>query len=494
MLVPENNHNTAVIDIGSNSVRLVIYRIEGRSIWPLFNEKILAGLGRDLRQTECLHPQGKKDTLIALRRFKAILESYTLSKVHVVATAALRDAADGPEFAHEIERVTGFKVRTLTGREEAHYAGQGVRCGQLEAEGFVGDLGGSSLELINLDPQSTFKGLTLPLGPFALGAPKPMDVEKTYALIRAQLDPLRSQFRAKTFHAVGGAWRNLALIWMMKVNYPLQIVQQFELSARDALTIARLVAIQSPTSLEKFPGVSKRRMENISYAALVLQGLIECFEIETICFSANGLREGLLFDDLPEAYKNLDPLIEGCANFGARHGISENLGPALAAWATEFYDSVDVDRPSEKLIKAAAKLSDIGARLHPDHRADLVCDQVLRAPIPGQNHAERVFLACALYTRYSGDAYTKEPVLVSRILGDERHLQATQLGLTLRLGCDLSAKSDKLLKMAHIRQDDKTLIVSAKAGWDDLLLGEQTRKRARALASALKLSLRTESY
>lgn len=146
------------------------------------------------------------------------------------------------------------------------------------------------------------------------------------------------------------------------------------------------------------------------------------------------------------------------------------------------------------MIRAAAKLSDIGARLHPDHRADLACDQVLRAPIPGQNHQERVFLACTLYTRYSGDAYTKEPVLVSRILGEDMLNQATQLGLLLRLGCDLSAKSAKLLGHAHIRQHELHLILSAKSGWEDLLLGEQTRRRARALAQALKLNLNIITY
>jgi exopolyphosphatase/guanosine-5'-triphosphate,3'-diphosphate pyrophosphatase len=147
------------------------------------------------------------------------------------------------------------------------------------------------------------------------------------------------------------------------------------------------------------------------------------------------------------------------------------------------------DKPPEKLIRASAMLSDIGARLHPDHRADLVCDQVLRAPIAGQTHKERVFLACTLFTRYSGDAYTKEPVLIDRILGEDGLQLATQLGLLLRLGCDLSAKSAKLMKLASVRQNDRQLTLRAEPGWEDLLLGEQTRKRARALAQALKLNL-----
>ncbi|MDV6329481.1 Ppx/GppA phosphatase family protein [Asticcacaulis sp. 201] len=491
------NYNTAVIDIGSNSVRLVIYRVEGRSIWPVFNEKVLAGLGRDLKNTNALHKGGMRESLIALRRFKAILESYDLNGVHVVATAAIREANDGPEFVAEVQRQTGFQIRVLTGAEEAYYSAQGVRCGHADARGVVGDLGGSSLELIHLEGEALGQGITLPLGPFALGAPKPIEADKTYDLIKSHLAPLEGRFHNAQFHAVGGAWRNLALIWMQKQNYPLHVIQQFELPAREALSISRLIASQSPSSLEKIPGVSKRRLENISYAALVLQGLIEILKFDTLCFSAYGLREGLLFDEFDASLQQEDPLIAGCAALGHRLGINDDLGPNLANWANEFYDSVNtfvIERPSQKLIRAAAQLSDIGARLHPDHRADLACDQVLRAPIAGQNHQERVFLACATYTRYSGDPYTKEPILVSRILGEDMLQQATQLGLLLRLGCDLSAKSAKLLSHAHLRQQDLHLILSAKSGWEDLLLGEQTRRRARALAQALKLNLNIITY
>ena len=485
------NYNSAVIDIGSNSVRLVIYRIEGRSIWPVFNEKVLAGLGRDMWTTGLLHQDGVRDSLIALRRFKAILESFELEGLHVVATAAVREARDGPDFVAAVKTQTGFDIRVLSGVEEAYYSAQGVHCGHLDAKGVVGDLGGSSLELIGLDIEPGHNGITLPLGPFALGAPKPVDAGKTYATIVRQLEPLKDRFSGGQFHAVGGAWRNLALIWMQKQNYPLHVIQQFELPAREALSIARLIALQSPSSLEKVRGITKRRVENIGYAALVLQGLIETFRFDSICFSAFGLREGLLFDALDPEVKDDDPLIAGCGALGSRLGLNDDLGPALSDWALAFYGRAEgiVDKPDDKLIRAAAKLADIGARLHPDHRADLVCDQVLRAPIAGQTHEERVFLACTLFTRYSGDAYLKEPVLISRILGEDGLTQATQLGLLLRLGCDRSAKSAKLLKLASVRQHDRQLSLSAQPGWEDLLLGEQTRKRARALAQALKLNL-----
>lgn len=486
---------SAVIDIGSNSVRLVIYFIEGRSVWSVFNEKVLAGLGRDLKDTNRLSVTGKNETLTVLRRFKAVLESYDLKELHVVATAACRDASDGAAFIAQIYLETGFQVRVLSGEEEAYYSAQGVRCGHQDAQGVMGDLGGSSLELIDLNAKPFEAGITLPLGPFALGAPKTLLLQQTYRHIMAQLEPYKERFKHERFHAVGGAWRNLAIIWLKKRLYPLQIVHQFEMEANEALDTAKFIASLSPASLERVPGIPKRRLENIAYAALVMQCLIETFGFKTIEFSAYGLREGLLYDDMSAQLQLEDPLIAGCKAWGTRLGIHDRIGLALADWAVRFFET-DYDNrfamPPVRIITAAAKLSDLGARLHPDHRNDLASDLVLRAPIPGQNHFERVFLAACLYTRYCGDPYPKDSELVSRILGEDGLRKATQLGLLLRLGCDLSAKSHKLLAHAKIALKDDQICLKADTGWESLLLGEQTKKRAKSLANQMGLGLHIE--
>jgi len=206
----------AVIDIGSNSVRLVIYLYEGQTLWPVFNEKILAGLGRDLRTSGRLNSQGRLETLTAMRRFKVILQTYTLQATYVVATAACREASDGAAFLLEIEAQTGLKVRILSGEEEAYFSAIGVKAGHYQSDGVMGDLGGSSLELRHLSALDVSDGVSLPLGPFALGAPAPLLLDHSQARINAILDPVADRFRAKTLHAVGGAWRNLALIWFKK--------------------------------------------------------------------------------------------------------------------------------------------------------------------------------------------------------------------------------------------------------------------------------------
>src|SRR5690349_20613794 len=218
-----DSRQAAVIDVGSNSVRLVIYRLDGRAIWTVYNEKALAGLGRDLPATGRLSPEGVETAVTALRRFRAVLDGWRAEDVTAAATAAVREAADGPAFLKRVRDETGLTVRVLSGEEEARYGAMGVIAGEPGAEGVVGDLGGSSLELVRLTSQSPDGGATLPLGPFALGAPRTLDMDRTRRLIDAALAPYSERFATRHFHAVGGAWRNLALFHMELADYPLRV-------------------------------------------------------------------------------------------------------------------------------------------------------------------------------------------------------------------------------------------------------------------------------
>ena len=244
----------AVIDVGSNSVRLVIYRLDGRAIWTVYNEKALAGLGRDVPAAGRLSPEGVEAAITVLRRFRALLDGWKADEVLTVATAAVRDAADGPMFLKRVRDETGLSVRLLTGEEEARYAALGVLAGDPGAQGVVGDLGGSSLELIRLDGQAPADGVSLPLGPFALGAPRPLTIDRTRRVIEAALAPHAARFAGREFHAVGGAWRNLALLHMELAGYPLRVAHQYEMGRSDAVDLARFVERQSKASLQRIEG------------------------------------------------------------------------------------------------------------------------------------------------------------------------------------------------------------------------------------------------
>jgi exopolyphosphatase/guanosine-5'-triphosphate,3'-diphosphate pyrophosphatase len=485
--------DAAVIDIGSNSVRLVVYRLEGRAIWTVFNEKVLAGLGRDLAKTGRLSPEGVVQTLQALKRFRAVLEAVGPAETFVVATAAAREAKDGRDFIDRVRDETGFVVRVLSGEEEAHYAAVGVLAGAPDAEGVVGDLGGASLELIRLSPTGASQGVTLPLGPFSLAGPQGgvagFDGERVRRLARERVQPVAADFRTDTFHAVGGAWRNLALLHMRLSGYPLHLVHQYEIGTAEALEAARLVAHQSKNSLDRIEGMSRKRSETLPYAAVVLETLIEHLQLKRIEISAFGVREGLLFEAMPPRVRGLDPLIEGCAALGARQGIADDLGAALDNWITPaFRDLTPLFGERDGILTAAAcRLSDVGARLHPDHRADLVFEQVLRAPIAGQNHVERCFLAVAAHARHATHFNPPELQTLERLLSPAQLRRGRALGATIRLACDLSGRSPSLLSHSRLALDKTHLTLAADPGFADLLLGEQTSKRANTAAQLLNL-------
>ncbi|MDP8916988.1 MAG: Ppx/GppA family phosphatase, partial [Pseudomonadota bacterium] len=415
--------DVAVIDVGSNSVRLVLYRLEGRAIWTVYNEKVLAGLGREVSRTGRLNPEGVTTALAALRRFRAVLDGARPSEIYTAATAAVREAQDGSDFIARVRDEAGLEIRVLSGQDEARGAALGVIAGAPGSSGVVGDLGGSSLELVRIEEGAVGQGVTLKLGPFAFGSPRDYDPARGRAETIRRLEPVITDYRAPVFHAVGGAWRNLALLHMRLSGYELHVVQQYELSAAEALDVARLVARQSRSSLEQIRGMSKKRLETLPHAAVLLEALIDRLGFQRVAFSAYGLREGLIYAAMSRELQACDPLVEGCTALGSRMGAADGLGEALHAWldpVREALRPVFPDRRDEILLAAAARLADIGARLHPDHRGALAFDQVLRAPIAGQSHPERAFIAAAVLARYEPEVPLPQRETMRRVLSSER--------------------------------------------------------------------------
>lgn len=488
---PDTNlADAAVIDVGSNSVRLVMYRLDGRAIWTVFNEKVLAGLGRDLAVTGRLSADGMATAMNALRRFQALLDASHPKQIHAVATAAIRDAVDGEDFRGRVEAESGLTLRVLSGAEEARYAALGVIAGAPDADGLAGDLGGASLELTQIVDGDAGRGVTLPLGPFSFGSM--FDPNKVKYAVGRELKSVSDDFRGRTLNAVGGAWRNLALLHMRLDDYPLGIVHQYELTRSEALSVARFVEQQSRGSLERIEGISRRRVDTLPHAAAVLEALVDGLEVRRVRVSAFGLREGMLYDAMSRSVRRQDPLISGCAALGGRPGPAEALGAALEAWLAPAFGKLDdlFEERDRILLGAACRLADFGAQLHPDHRADLVFEQVLRAPIAGLAHDERVYLACAAFGRHTASSTVPGPHVVSRIITQERYQRARALGAAVRLGCDLSGRSPNLLKHARLDLKSDLVTLQVDPGWEAMLLGEAIAKRAATLASMLGRELR----
>ena len=478
-----------VVDIGSNSIRVVVYDRLSRAPMPVFNEKILCGLGRDLARTGRLHPDGKAMAVRNLRRFRRLLDSMRVRNVDVLATAAVREAEDGAEFVAEIQRLCEFDIAVISGTEEARLSAMGALSGAPGADGVMGDLGGGSLELVALDRGVIGHQVTLPLGPFRL-----MNVEKGKAEARAVVarhfaeQSWLADYRGRTFYPVGGAWRSLAKIHMARSKYPVHVIHQYAVPAVEVIALAALMARQGRASLERLPMVNRKRLETLPYAGLVLEGLLQAMAPATVVFSAYGLREGHLFDLLPEKERAVDPLIHTCSEIARR---LDRFGEAsgIARWTRDMF--VGETAAAARIREAACLLSDFCWAEHPDYRAEHAFLRTLRLAVVGIEHAERVFLAAAIYVRYGGALGDRATRSVQHVLAPDEIKRAELLGATLRLGLALSGGVPALLETTRLEQVDGCLVLSLPAGLETLS-GDIVERRLEAVAKIISCPSRIE--
>ena len=269
--------SVAVIDIGSNSVRLVVYEAMARSLVTIFNEKALCGLGREVQSTGLLAPDAVNKALTSLRRFRALCRILKVGRVYAIATAACRDAANGPDFIAKAERICGVPIEILSGPREAKLSALGVVSGVHNPDGIVGDLGGGSLELIDVHGNRVRSGITLPLGSLALQDLSNKSLKRADRIVKTALSDVAQlkAGRGRTFYAVGGTWRALARIHIIQSGYPLRVMHGYSIPAADALDfVRRLRRLAAANTLANIEIVADARRPLLTYAALVLEYII----------------------------------------------------------------------------------------------------------------------------------------------------------------------------------------------------------------------------
>ncbi len=480
----------AVIDIGSNSVRLIVYQINGRSIIPRINEKVMAGLGRDLSDTGRLSPEGVEAALAALARFDSICTSLGVTDIRAIATAAARDACDGPEFCETIRDLTGIRVEVLSGREEAHYAAMGVVAAQRDPTGLIGDLGGSSLELVTADRGVLGQGETYRLGPLALQAVKERSGVDLDEHIRDELTSRGKIPKADTFYAVGGAWRAFAKLYMHHTDYPLHVLQSYSLPASEAIELCSLVADGKSKIQSVAKDVAGKRYATLDLTARVLKATLEASNASKLSISAYGLREGIVYSDMSAEMRRLDPLLAGVTTLadpdtgqaGFSKALNDFLRLALAPLEPVFETAPDQE---ERLIAASFILADIGAMMHPDHRADIARQIVLRGPYTGIDHPGRIFLGLITGFRYN----RKQPVtdLETSTLTEAQIHRAKVIAHLIRVAAEFSGRTERILRKAHLSVRDDKLVMTIAPG-ENVLVSEGVRKRLSQAANVMDLS------
>ena len=478
----------AVIDIGSNSVRLVVFEGLMRAPLPVFNERVLCGIGRGLADSGMMGEENVRLALSTIRRFVAISREIGAGDPEMVATAAVREADNGPDFVRQVHEECGLAVRVLSGVEEARLSALGAVSAVPEADGVMGDLGGGSLELVALRRGDIGDSVTLPLGPLRLVGLTP---EKRIETIDRALDDVAwlKRLKDKPMYAVGGAWRSLARIHMAQRDYPLRIVHQYRVARSDANTLARVIGGLSPDSLAQIEGVNKRRLEALPGAATVLSRLLGRIKPGKIIFLAGGLREGLIQERLPDHVRREDPLIAQCRVFAARAARFGDAGDEVADWMARLFS--EESRDHARLRLAACLLADVAWRSHPSYRAAQAFEQIFHAPVVGIDHPGRAFVALAVHARYEGAGDGAVTVPARTLVDEETVAQAQRVGLCLRLGLTLSAGAPGVLSRTRLGICGSDLVLTM--GPDDARLhSELIDRRLASLARNLELLPRFE--
>lgn len=472
-----------VVDVGSNSVRMVVFDGAARSPAYFYNEKVMAGLGQGLVETGRLNPVGRQRALMALRRFALLAEDMGIAPLTVVATAAVREAEDGPEFQAEVLSETGLRLWVIDGEEEARLSAQGVLLGWPDAKGIVCDIGGSSMEMARIEAGCVGKRASTQLGPFRLQQisddPKKRQ-EHIARVLKGLRDKLDSQ--GERIYLVGGSWRVIARLDMERRSYPLTVLHEYRMQPKSLLDTLDWIAASDLAVLRARTGTSQERMQLVPLACEVLREVIRIFKPSEIDVSSYGIREGLLFEQMPDRLRARDPLIEAARATEAAQARIPGFGKKLFSFLSPLFE--DASKERLRLIKAACLLHDTTWRAHPDYRAEACFDNATRANLGGLDHPGRVFLGLALLHRYKNNRSGSRMEPVFRLLSDDEVLAAEILGKAMRFGAMFSVDHPETAGALRWQPKKRVLeLVLTRRG--EGLFGEVAQARFNALALAM---------
>jgi len=449
----------AVLDIGSNSVRLVVYERLARSLTPLYNEKSSCSLGRGLAQSGRLAYENIDRALTAIQRFALVSKLMRAGEVYVLATSAVRDASNSKAFVDAVEATMNARVEVLSGEAEAHFAALGVVAGIPDFTGVVGDLGGGSLELSSISAGLDSIGETHELGVIRMQDDAGKSVLKAREIARERLakSALLKDKPGGQFCAIGGTWRSLAKLHQILRNYPLHMVQHYVTKASDLSKLCDEI-VEAAAAGKPYPGsehTSSSRRDLVPFGAAVLSEVLRAGKFDCVLFSAQGVREGYLLGLLPPEERELDPLLQGAEEISILRSRSPAHATDLIEFTGDFLAAIHVKETSEeeRLRKVACYLSDIGWRGHPDYRGEQSVDLVAYGSLAGVDHPGRAFLAEALAVRYMGLKHKSMSQSLMELAGPAANMKARLLGATFRVAYPMSAAMPGVLGRTHFTLD-----------------------------------------
>jgi len=473
---------SAVIDIGSNSVRLVVYAGHRRIPSTIFNEKILAGLGSELAITGNIGTESFDRAITALKRFKALCDEFRTDSVDVIATAAVRDANNGHEFVQAVQDI-GLDISIIEGKEEAYYSALGVMSAFPHSDGIMADLGGGSLEIAQIYDSEVIQKVSLPMGVLRVTEWCAEGYEKLNTVFQKYLRDLEwKEIEAPPpLFLVGGSWRALARIDMDYRNYPLRVVDHYIISNENALEMNDLLDETYDNEHCHNLGISSLRIKTLPQAAMLMRVVADNFRVNEGHISAFGLREGILFSKLDEEDRKLDPLLIATDEFARTQRRFHEKKADLNRWLSPLFQ--DDRKNLSRIRQAFCNLGDVAWMANPDFRAEWALEIGLHGSWTAITGAERDILGQALFTCFGGGAriYPKGGKLAS----EEDMKRAIAWGLTARLAQRLSGGREESLSKTKLLLDGDMLTLACDEDYKNLC-GEAVIKRLRQLASFVK--------
>ncbi|MDE1905917.1 MAG: Ppx/GppA family phosphatase, partial [Rhodospirillales bacterium] len=464
---------------------LVVYEGELRNPLQIFNEKAVVRLAKGMTSTGRLKDDALAQAETVLHRYAAIARAMGASPVEVLATSAVRDAENGAAFVKAMmQRLPDMRISVISGEEEATLSAEGVLCGIPGADGLLADLGGGSLELVRLDAGKVGPAVTLPVGVIRLAERAGEDLSRARALmIEALADvPFTGEAAGKDLYLSGGAFRALARIHIAQTGYPLNIVHHYTINRDEARDLAGVVSEGGRKLIERMPGVPRRRIEDLPYAAVILRRLLRATGAARVVFSANGLREGWFSRLLPPEIRDEDPLLAASRDMVRGTVRDANLPKALIAWTAPLFPD---ETPAQKRLReAACWLSDIGSHEHPEYRAEQAFMRVLRQAGMSLDHHARAFLALVTAVRYEAPPESGFLAPARALLDMQAAQRADTLGSALRLAYTLSAGTPHLLAGTALNLTRSSLALSLAAA-NGVFAGEAVLRRLERLALML---------
>jgi exopolyphosphatase / guanosine-5'-triphosphate,3'-diphosphate pyrophosphatase len=477
----------AVVDLGSNSVRLVVFEGRGRNPVAIFNEKAVLRLGRGQHASGRLNQDAVEQALTVMNRYAAIAGAMGARPFEVLATAAVRDAENGVEFITELRRrMPGVPIHVLAGAEEATFSAEGLLCGIPIADGLLADIGGGSLELIRLARGQPQFAKTFPLGVIRLAERCGGDLRAARAIAESELagETWIQEAAGGDLYLVGGAWRALARIHIARTQYPLNMVHHYTISRDEARDLTRVITGASRRALERMPGVPRRRIEDLSFAAVVLWRVLRGCGARRVVFSANGLREGWYMRMMPPEERMRDPSLVAGYDYSRWFGRDPTFPPALMTWLDPLFPGETGE--ARRLREVACWMSDVGSHEHPEYRAEQAFLRILRQPGIGLDHPARAFLGLALALRYEAEPEAPFLAVTRLLLSSEAARQAIILGAAMRLAYTLSAGTPDLLAETRLAVNHVLTLRLAKGG--GVFAGESITRRMERLGQAMGLA------